>query len=162
MHFNNNLGGTYRHYELERRLIQWLWHEVENGTAGVMPSKFARVASFILAYGNIGQGRSVISESTLTQMVCKVLDMAPQFSKIDCLYISRGLHIGMTLGYQRKGISSCLLNVFTTVDTAMNNRALQHLKEEVLSLPDINRIMKACISRRGTWDIQLFEHLIKR
>jgi hypothetical protein len=162
MHFNNNLGGTYRHYELERRLVQWLWHEVENGTAGVMPSKFARVASFILAYGNIGRGRSVISESILTQMVCKVLDMAPQFSTIDCMYISRGLHIGTTLGCRSKGISSRLLNVFTNVATAMTNCALQHLKEEVLSLPDINRITKAYINRRGTWDTQLFEYLIKR
>ncbi|XP_021937564.1 FAST kinase domain-containing protein 1, mitochondrial isoform X2 [Zootermopsis nevadensis] len=162
MHFNNNLGGTYRHYELERRLIHWLWHEVENGTAGVMPSKFARVASFILAYGNIGQARSTVSESTLTQMVCKVDDMAPQFNKTDCVYISRGLHIGTTFGCQRKGISSRLLSVFTNVDTAMNNCALQHLKEEVLSLSDINKITKAYINRRGTCDTQLFEHLIKR
>jgi hypothetical protein len=162
MHFNNNLGGTYRHYELERRLVQWLWHEVESGTAGVMPSKLSRVASFTLAYGNIGQGRSVISESAVIQMVCKILDMAPQFSKMDCMYISRGLHIGTTLGCQRKGISSRLLNVFTSVDTAMNNCALEHIKEGVLSLPDINRIMKAYISRRGTLDTELFEHLIKR
>jgi hypothetical protein len=162
MHFNNNLGGTYHHYELEKRIIRWLWHEVENGTAGVMPSKFARVASFILAYGNIGQRRSVVSESTIKQMVCKILDMAPQFNTMDCLYISRGLHIGTTLGCQRKGISSCLLDVFTSVDAAMNSCALQHLKDEVLSLPDISRMMKAYISRRGMWNTQLFEHLIKR
>jgi hypothetical protein len=162
MHFNNNLGGTYRHYELERQMIEWLWHEVENGTAGVLPSKFARVASFILAYGNIGEGRSVVSESTVTQMVCKVLDMAPQFSKMDCLYISRGLQIGTILGSQRKSISSRLLDVFTKIDTAMNVCAQQHVKEDVLSLPDVNCMMKAYISRSSAWETQLFQHLIKR
>jgi hypothetical protein len=143
-------------------MIKWLWHEVENGTVGVLPSKFARVTSFILAYGNIGEGRSVISESVLTQMVCKVMDMRLQFSKMDCMYISRGLQIGSVLGSQRKGISSRFIDVFTKVDTAMNSCTEQHLKEDLLSLPDINCMMKAYVSRSKTWETQLFENLIKR
>jgi hypothetical protein len=162
MHFNNNLGGTYRHYELERQMIRWLWHEVENGTVGVLPSKFARVTSFILAYGNIGERRSVISESVLTQIICKVMDMWPQFSKVDCMYISRGLQIGSILGSQRKGMSSRFIDVFTKIDAAMNSCAEQHLKEDVLSLPDVNCMMKAYISRSNAWETQLFENLIKR
>jgi hypothetical protein len=143
-------------------MIQWLWHEVESGTIGVLPSKFARVTSFILAYGNIGEGQSAISESALTQMVCKVMDMRPQFSKIDCMFISRGLQIGSILGSQRKAISSRFIDVFTKIDTAMNSCAEQHLKEDVLSLPDINCMMKAYVSRSNTWETQLFENLIKR
>jgi hypothetical protein len=135
---------------------------VENGTIGVLPSKFAQVTSFILAYGNIGEGRSVLSESTLTQMVCKVLDMKLQFNKMDCMYISRGLQIGRILASQRKIISSRFLDVFTKIDAAMNSCAQQHLKEEVLSLPDITIMMKTYISRSNTWETQLFENLIKR
>ncbi|PNF15316.1 hypothetical protein B7P43_G00958 [Cryptotermes secundus] len=161
MYFNNNLSGRYRHYELERQMIQWLWNEVENGTIGILPSKFAQVTSFILAYGNIGQRRSVISESALTQMVCKVLDMKLQFSKLDCMYISRGLQIGKILASQRS-ISSRFLDVFTKIDTAMNSCAQQHLKEEVLSLPDITIMMRTYISRSNAWETQLFENLIKR
>jgi hypothetical protein len=162
MHFNNNLGGTYRYYEFERQMIQWLWHEVENGAAGVIPSKFARVASFMLAYGNIGQGGSIISESTVTQLMSRVLDMAPQFSKMDCMYISRGLQIGANLGSHRKGISSRFLGVFRNIDTAMNSCAQQHLQEDMLSVVDINTMMKAYISRRGQAETELFECLIKR
>lgn len=143
-------------------MIQWLWDEVENGPAGVIPSKFARVASFILAYGNIGQGRSVVSESTLTKLVSRVLDMAPQFSKIDCMYISRGLQIGATLGSHRQTISSRFVGVFRNIETAMNSCAQLHLQEDTLSLVDINTMMKAYISRRGQSETELFECLIKR
>lgn len=143
-------------------MIQWLLHEVENGTAGVIPSKFARVASFILAYGNIGQRRSVVNESTQTQLVSRILDMAPQFSKMDCMYISRGLEIAATLGSHRKGISSRFLDVFRNIDTVMNSCAQRHLEEDALSLVDINSMMKAYISRRGTPGTELFECLIKR
>lgn len=162
MYFNNNLGGRYRHYELERQMIRWLWHGVENGIIGMLPSKFAQVTSFILAYGNIGEGRSIISDSALTQMVCKVLDMKLQFSKMDCMYISRGLQIGKILASQRKSISSRFVDVFTKIDGAMNSCAQRHLKEDVLSLPDITIMMRTYISRSNAWETQLFENLIKR
>jgi hypothetical protein len=162
MHFNNNLGGTYRHYEMERLMIQWLWYEVENGTAGVIPSKFARVAAFMLAYGNIGQGRSVVSESTATQLVSRMLGMAPQFSKMDCMYVSRGLQVGASLGSHRKGISSRFVDVFRSIDMAMNSRAELHLQEDALSLVDINTVMKAYISRGGQTETELFGHLVNR
>lgn len=52
MHFNNNLGGTYRHKELEKTIISFLFKEFQTGLSGVMPSAFARSLSFIVAYAN--------------------------------------------------------------------------------------------------------------
>ncbi|KAJ4446649.1 hypothetical protein ANN_13346 [Periplaneta americana] len=162
MHFNNNLGGTYRHYELEKQMIEWLWNEVKTGSAGVMPSKFARAAAFILAYGNIGQGKTAVAESTLTQMMHKLMDMAPQFSKLDCMYISRGLQIGAVLGYQKRAMTSQFLDVFRNIDTVMNNCTLEYLKDKEIALPDLNRMIKAYICRRGMHGTELFERLMQR
>ncbi|PSN37677.1 hypothetical protein C0J52_05617 [Blattella germanica] len=161
MHFNNNLGGTYRHYELEMHMINWLWNEVENGIAGVIPSKFARVASFMLAYGNIGQNRSVITDDILMHLVNKMLNMTYQFNKMDCLYISRGLKTGLAFG-QRRNMSQRFLEVFIKIDTMMNNCTLQHLQYRDLKLSDINKLMKAYISRRRLQETALFDHLIQR
>ena len=162
MHFNNNLGGTYRHYELEKRMINWLWNEVENGVAGIIPSKFARVVSFILAYGNIGQRRAAASESTLTKLVEKLVNMAPQLSRMDCLYISKGFKIANSIGHQRRNISQDFVEVFMQVDAVLNNCMVKHLEEPDLKLSDINKMIRCYINRRQVQDTDLFGQLIKR
>ncbi|CAG2062999.1 unnamed protein product, partial [Timema podura] len=88
MHFNNNLGGTFRHFEFEDQMIQWLWQELDSGNCKVIPSKFSRVAAFILAYGN---SRVPGDDTILTMCMTKLIEMVPQFTEFDCLNISRGL-----------------------------------------------------------------------
>lgn len=52
MNFNNNLGGTYRHLELEKRLSQLCMRSIEHDIPGRLQKKFVRLASFVLAYGH--------------------------------------------------------------------------------------------------------------
>lgn len=51
MNFNNNLGGTYRHHDVERKLSRMCLDAIENSVAGRLPSKFAHLAAFVMAYG---------------------------------------------------------------------------------------------------------------
>ena len=162
MHFNNNLGGTYCHYELEKHMINWLWKEIDNGVSGVIPSKFARAASFILAYGNIGQHRAVISEANLMKFLQKLQNMSPQFSRMDCLYISKGLKISSFIGYQKRNKSQRFVEMLTQIDTELNNCAFRHLQDQDLKLPDVNKMVKCYINRRQVGETQLFHQLVKR
>ncbi|KAJ9581987.1 hypothetical protein L9F63_003677, partial [Diploptera punctata] len=161
MHFNNNLGGTYRHYELEKQMIKWLWNEIENGTAGVLPNKFARVASFILAYGNVGQRRAVMSDSNLMELIERLLNMAPQLSKMDSLYISKGLKIASFIGHQRRNISQRFVKMLCQVDAVLNECTVRQLQEKDVKLSDINKMIKCYINRRQTQDTDLFRQNFK-
>nr|CAD7572763.1 unnamed protein product [Timema californicum] len=94
MHFNNNLGGTFRHFEFESQMIQWLWKELDSGNCKVIPSKFSRVAAFILAYGN---SRMPGDDTIVTMCMTKLIEMVAQFTEFDCLHISRGLQLANAL-----------------------------------------------------------------
>lgn len=93
MHFNNNLGGTYRFIPLERRLSQIAMELIENDVSAQIPSKFARLAAFVLAYGHTPFGRKKFPNTVLS----KVTSMSSQFSIIDCFFLSRGIHIALEL-----------------------------------------------------------------
>lgn len=93
MHFNNNLGGTYHHQAFEKCVVDLMVRELQTGITAIVPSKFARVASFIIAYGHTPNSRYVLPE----YIVSRIEDMAAQFKVIDCLQISRGIQIALQM-----------------------------------------------------------------
>lgn len=93
MHFNNNLGGTYHHKEFEKYVTGLLVEEMRTGITAFIPSKFAKVAAFIIAYGHTPNGRQMLPEF----VVCRIEDMAHQFKILDCLQVSRGIQIALQM-----------------------------------------------------------------
>lgn len=93
MHFNNNLGGTYRHKDFEKYVISLLMDELNNGISGLIPSKFAKLAAFVLAYGHTPNSRNNFPD----MIIDKIEDMVEQFKIIDCLQISRGIQISLQM-----------------------------------------------------------------
>lgn len=93
MHFNNNLGGTYHHKEFEKYVTGLMVEEMRTGITACIPTKFAKVAAFIIAYGHTPNSRQMLPEF----VVCRIEDMAKQFRILDCLHISRGIQIALQM-----------------------------------------------------------------
>lgn len=93
MYFNNNLGGTYRHYQFEKIITKFLLADLQNGVASLIPTLFAKLTSFILAYGQTSYGNSMFPPIIIE----KIESMHQQFTILDCLYISRGIQIALEL-----------------------------------------------------------------
>lgn len=93
MNFNNNLGGTYRHMKLEKQLSQFCMRTIEHDLAGRIPKKFARLASFVLAYGHTPYSWKKYPNILLS----KIITMGEQFTPTDCSFISRGLQISLEM-----------------------------------------------------------------
>ncbi|XP_066999739.2 FAST kinase domain-containing protein 1, mitochondrial isoform X2 [Anabrus simplex] len=159
MHFNNNLGGTYRHYEFEKKVIQWLLEEIRSGMCGVIPSKFSRAASFLIAYGSIGQDKA--GEAILKLVVDKLIEMSPQLSELDCLSISRGFQVAMQLRY-RKSASEFMMGQFVRLDGLLNDCLRRHLKNKHCTLSSVNLLMRSYINRNGAQESEFSYELIKR
>lgn len=93
MHFNNNLGGTYHHKPFEKYVVDLMVRELQTGITAIVPSKFARVAAFIIAYGHTPNSRHVLPE----YIVSRIEDMVEQFRIIDSLQLSRGIQIALQM-----------------------------------------------------------------
>ncbi|XP_049938097.1 FAST kinase domain-containing protein 1, mitochondrial [Schistocerca serialis cubense] len=158
IHFSNSLGGKYRHFEFERSLLQWLLHEMENGLSGIIPSKFAMIAAFLLAFGNTFQGE-VIDELFIARVVDRLVEMAPQFTSVDCLNISRGFQRGVEMCY-KKGAHKILLTQYAKVNSVLNTCAQRHLSEKNLDIVTINVIGRAFVNPRSSSQTDIFEHII--
>ncbi|XP_017079482.2 FAST kinase domain-containing protein 1, mitochondrial [Drosophila eugracilis] len=122
MNFNNNLGGTYRHFELERILSRLCMGAIEEDIAGRLPSKFARLASFVLAYGRTPLDWKKFPNILLSKM----LAMAPQFGIQDCFLLSRGMQIACELRF-RQNLPSLAGMQLSTMDSILTGCAERHL-----------------------------------
>lgn len=103
MHFNNNLGGTYRHKNFEYEINEILLNELINGISSIIPTKFAKLSSFILAYGYKSNSNTIPNI-----IIDKIEDMSLQLNIIDCLQLSRALQIAFEMRFAFK-FSFCLL-----------------------------------------------------
>ncbi|MPC23680.1 hypothetical protein E2C01_016737 [Portunus trituberculatus] len=117
MYFNNNLGGTYRNFALERTMSTLLMEDLET-CCGLMPNKVASMAAFIIGYSS----REGIPESVYE----KVISCGPQFSIYDTMSISRGIQISLALN--RKNLQRKLMQQITTICRMLDARTEEFLK----------------------------------
>lgn len=93
MHFNNNLGGTYRHKTFEKHIVSLMNADLVSGITSIIPSQFAKVAAFMLAYGHTPNSRNIFPDF----IIHRIEDMRNQFKIVDCLHISRGIQIALQM-----------------------------------------------------------------
>lgn len=117
MYFNNNLGGTYRHYYLEKNMTNKLYENLK-GQERLLPNKVAQMTSFILSY-NDGSG---IPNDLLEQVV----EYAPQLSIFDTIVMSRGIEI--TLAFHPNNTQRTYTKQITTLCHMLNGCTERHIK----------------------------------
>ncbi|XP_049318397.1 uncharacterized protein LOC105222376 isoform X2 [Bactrocera dorsalis] len=157
MHFNNNLGGTYRFIPLERRLSQLAMELIENDVSGRLPSKFARLAAFVLAYGHTPFGWKKFPNVVLS----KIISMSSQFSTIDCFLLSRGVHIALELRF-RNTIPSLLGMQLATIDSVLTDCIGRHLESKYLSIFDLNTIVRTLGYRKSLKNKTIYQEALSR
>lgn len=117
MYFNNNLGGTYRHYYLEKNMTNRLYEDLK-GQVRILPSKVAQMTSFILSY-NDGSG---IPDNVVQQ----IIEYAPQLSIFDSIVMSRGIQI--TLAFHPNNTNRTYTKQITALCHMLNGCTERHIK----------------------------------
>lgn len=140
MFFNNNLGGTYRHIEFEKSMIEMLKLELKTT---LIPKNFATFASFIIAYGDGSQSRRIPEN-----IVDKIEELHVQFSIKDCLQLSRGLQILQEMRLKRS-VCAELETQIDSINFSLGKSAELHLKADDLHLSEMNAIIRAYNIRKG-------------
>ncbi|XP_065357681.1 FAST kinase domain-containing protein 1, mitochondrial [Calliphora vicina] len=144
MNFNNNLGGTYRHMVLEKKLSQLCMRFIEHDLAGRIPQKFARLASFVLAYGHTPYSWKKYPNILLS----KIISMGDQFTPTDCFLISRGLQISLEMRY-RYQVPQLVGMQLSTIDSVLTASIEKHLNDEQLTVTDLNMLVRTLSNRRS-------------
>lgn len=153
MHFNNNLGGTYRHKNLEKIVMSLLFNEIDTGITALLPSAFARAVSFIIAYGS-----HLLREEVMPDIIIDRIEaMSSQFGVYDCLRISRGIQIAHELRYKFY-IPTKEAPHLLRIEEVLNNAVLRQSKNP--SIIDLNLIIKAYNARKSSRKTALFQKLI--
>uniref|UniRef100_A0A0P4WJ92 RAP domain-containing protein n=1 Tax=Scylla olivacea TaxID=85551 RepID=A0A0P4WJ92_SCYOL len=148
MYFNNNLGGTYRNFALERTMSTLLMKDLET-CCGFLPNKVASMAAFIIGYSS----REGIPESVYE----KVILCGPQFSIYDTMSISRGMQISLALN--RKNLQRKLMQQITTICRMLDARTEEFLKM-AKSLTEIINLTRGYLNRRGSPRTFTFDRII--
>lgn len=143
MHFNNNLGGTYRYYPFEKYVTDVIMKEIEFGISNLIPIRFAKLSSFVLAYGHTSRGRIMFPDF----IISKLEAMKEQFTINDCLQISRGLQIALQMRF-KYFIPREMGAQLSRIENILNDCAERHLNGNSLSLVDINCIIRTFNNRK--------------
>lgn len=140
MFFNNNLGGTYRHIEFEKSMIQMIMFELKSP---LFPKDFAKLASFIIAYGDGSAGVAIPQF-----IVDQIESLQEQFTIKDCLQLSRGVQILLEVKFKRP-LNSVLANQVDSINYSLGKCAKRHAKNDQLHLSELNAIIRAFSNRKG-------------
>ncbi|XP_030241889.1 uncharacterized protein LOC115563291 [Drosophila navojoa] len=158
MNFNNNLGGTYRHQKVERKLSHLCMDSIEQDLAGRLPTKFARLAAFVLGYGHTPFDWKKFPNILLS----KILSMAPQFTIQDCFLLSRGMQIACELRF-RQHIPHALAMQLATMDSILIACAERHLsnsEEQPLNASDLSIIVRTLSHRKTLKNSQVYNQAL--
>ncbi|KAH8281222.1 hypothetical protein KR044_011662 [Drosophila immigrans] len=161
MNFNNNLGGTYRHLEFERKLSRLCLDAIENSVAGRLPYKFAHLAAFVMAYGHTPFAWKKFPNILLS----KILAMASQFGIQECFLMSRGIQIACELRF-RQHVPSILAMQLSTIDGILIACSERHISTtgegQPLNASDLSIIVRTLSHRKSLKNSQVYKQALAR
>lgn len=154
MYFNNNLGGTYRHYAFERFVLELIIIELREGMSRFIPTKLSRLSSFLIAYGT--------TESIPQIILDKLIACREQLTFSDCLQLSRGIQIAMELRF-RKGIPQEAARQIMQLENAIDEAITMRMREtQDLSITDANVIIRGLTMRKKSHLTEIYVEVLKR
>lgn len=157
MHFNNNLGGTYRHIRFEQRISLLAMEDLKNGISGLVPTKFSQLASFIIAYGHTPEKNYRLPDL----VVQRVQDMSKQFSIVDVFNLSRGIHIALEIRFKQH-VSNDLAIQLVKLENIFSDCTERHLEDKAISLSDISMIVRSFNSRKSSKKTEIYKKVMEK
>lgn len=140
MSFNNNLGGTYRHYEFEKIITEYCIEEMKTGSSYI-PKDFVKFASFVIAYNDYDSIPSFIIEKLIVQQ--------EQFDIFDCKILSRSLEIFYGFRGKKGNFSKVLDDQIEILNYIIDNCTKKLIQDPNLHIRQMNIILSSHIRRRG-------------
>ncbi|KAG8230278.1 hypothetical protein J437_LFUL009451 [Ladona fulva] len=141
MHFNNNLGGTYRHFNFETAISEIISRNIFDWTN---PSWIIRASSFLIAYGRISHSPELVLKHSE-----RLFDNLSNLSPDDCLFLSHGLNIALNLGRGSRVRSKSYLWNFPQLARSLDRWSEEQMGSDDLILRSINVIARGYIERRS-------------
>lgn len=152
MYFNNNLGGTYRFFPIERFLMDLILTDLREGLSQFVPSKMSRLLSFLIGYGT----------SDTIPLLDKLINSHEQLGLGDCLQLSRGIQIALELRF-RKGMPHEFSRQILSLETAIDHAVTKRLAiTKHLSITDANIILRGLSMRKSNKKSKVFKEVVRR
>lgn len=152
--FNNNLGGTYRYFAFERFALDLILIELREGISQFVPSKLARLSSFLIGYGT--------TENIPQLILDKLIACRQQLSFDDCLQLSRGIQVSLELRF-KKGLPHEFARQIQDLENAIDETIGSKLAEsQQLSIIDANIIMRGLTMRKSRKSPEIFGRVVRR
>lgn len=141
MHFNNNMGGTYRNMEFEEKMLNKLFEMKES--IAYLPFKFCRLSAFIFGYG---LHKMEITE--LNHHLDKLRSFIPQLLPQDIILLTKGIQIHSLLKKKQKNLSvrDHALSKFTHI---LEEYCLDLCSNNKLSIFDLNIVFRSNINTKS-------------
>ncbi|KAK7864333.1 hypothetical protein R5R35_009176 [Gryllus longicercus] len=158
MYFNNNLGGTYRHYEFENKLTEWYLNLYEKSVIGFIPSKFAIMIAFLVAYGE-KQQKDFLEK--LHDMITRLGEMSSQLSELDCVNISRGIQIASQLN-TRSNEKPQMYDMYVKLNSILNECIRRHIDKNDKSVSTTNILMRSYVMRKAPQSTDISQCFVNR
>ncbi|GLG92696.1 Uncharacterized protein GBIM_00310, partial [Gryllus bimaculatus] len=158
MYFNNNLGGTYRHYEFENKLTEWYLNLYEKSIIGFIPSKFAVMIAFLVAYGD-KQQKDFLEK--LHDMITRLGEMSSQLWELDCVNISRGIQIASQLN-TRSNEKPQMYDMYVKLNSILNECIRRHIDKNDKSVSTTNTLMRSYVMRKAPQTTDISQCLVNR
>ncbi|XP_059479937.1 FAST kinase domain-containing protein 1, mitochondrial [Neocloeon triangulifer] len=147
MHFNNNMGGTYRNKDFESVASENLL-ELMRSPLRFMTTMVSRSSSFLVAYNKDGLPPELLEQ---------VLNMGSQFSIVDCHNISRGVKMATSL---KSGMRNpVILDQIVKLSSMLSSSIRGHLSQGT-NLSNNDSMMRIYQNIRGTPGTDLHEQLL--
>ncbi|KAL5276542.1 hypothetical protein ACFFRR_002016 [Megaselia abdita] len=157
MHFNNNLGGTYRHTRFEQRISRLAMDDLKHGISGIVPTKFAQLTSFVLAYGHTSEKNYKFPDF----LVQRIRDMSQQFSIVDVFNLSRGIHIALEIRFKHH-VSNDLATQLVKIESIFTECIERHLQDKTINLSDISMIVRSLNNRKSSRKTHIYKKAMEK
>ncbi|CAB3375268.1 Hypothetical predicted protein [Cloeon dipterum] len=148
MHFNNNMGGTYRNEKFEKVACDMI-HDLMKTPMQFVTSFVSRSVAFLVAYS---------PEELPAEVMTRTMNMADQFSVVDCHNISRGIKMATTIKGSPK--NPVMLDQIVKLNSVVSSSIRNHLFTGDLSLVQNDSLFRTYQNIRGTPGTDLYEQLL--
>lgn len=144
MHFNNNMGGTYRNEQFEAASNGNLLALMRSPQRFITPI-VSRSVACLLAY---------LREPLPAELMTQVLNMGGQFTLVDCHNLSRGIRVATM--FRNGSRSPELLDQFVKISSLVSSCARKFLKKEDLNLHMTDTLLRTYQNIQGVSIIIFF------
>lgn len=131
--------------------------DLKNGISGLVPMKFAQLASFVIAYGHTPEKNYRLPDF----LVQRIQEMSKQFSIVDVFNLSRGIHIALEIRFKQH-VSNDLATQLVKLENIFSDCIERHLQNKDINLSDISMIVRSLNNRKSSRKTEVYKKVMEK